>query len=57
MRQSQFPIMIIRCSSPGLFAAGGKEIRQVYCAGSLMIEEQNDEWSVATKDEQWFKSW
>jgi hypothetical protein len=51
MKQSQFPIMIIWSSSPGLFAAGEKEIRQVYCTGSLMIEEQNDERSVATEDE------
>ena len=31
--------IIIRCSSPGLFAAGVKEIRRVYCAGSTIINE------------------
>lgn len=43
--------IFIRCSSLGLFAAGQKEIRQVYCTGSLLIEEQNDERSVATEDD------
>ena len=27
--------IFIRCSSPGLFAGGVKEIRRVYCTGSL----------------------
>ena len=28
----------IRCSSPGLFAGGIKEIRRVYCAGSMALQ-------------------
>ena len=28
----------IRCSSPGLFAGGIKEIRRVYCAGSIALQ-------------------
>jgi hypothetical protein len=51
------PNIFIRCSSHGLFAGGGKEIRRVYCTGSLLIEEQNDERSVATEDEQRIISW
>jgi len=57
MKQSQFPIIIIRCSSPGLFAGGRKEIRRVYCTGSLMMEEQKDKRSVATEYEQRTESW
>lgn len=35
--QSQFSIIFIRRSSPGLFAEGVREIRRVYCAGSLTV--------------------